>query len=85
MHINESAESIAEEIEHLKDQLKNIDSEISELSHDYHEDELQQFIDHLHEYNEIKDVGQLLLGKLAEVQGTTTAQLYHQFDLNLDD
>ena len=83
--VDESAESIAADIEQLKDQLEKVDSEISELSQDYHEDELQLYIDHLHDYNEIKDVGQLLLGKLAEVQGTTTAQLYHQFDLNLDD
>lgn len=83
--VDESAESIAADIQQLKDQLEKVDSEISELSQDYHEDELQLYIDHLHDYNEIKDVGQLLLGKLAEVQGTTTAQLYHQFDLNLDD
>jgi len=30
----------------------------------YCEEELQEHIDKLHEYNEIKDVGQLLIGKL---------------------
>lgn len=30
----------------------------------YSEEELQAHIDKLHEYNEIKDVGQLLIGKL---------------------
>ena len=30
----------------------------------YSEEELQQHIQKLHEYNEIKDVGQLLIGKL---------------------
>ena len=81
----ESAEGVAADVARLKDQLERVESEIAELSQDYHEEELQQYIDHLHEYNEIKDVGQMLLGKLAEVQGTTTAQLYQQFDLNLDD
>lgn len=30
----------------------------------YNEDELQEHMSFLHEYNEIKDVGQVLLGKL---------------------
>lgn len=30
----------------------------------YCEEELQEHIDKLHEYNEIKDVGQLIIGKL---------------------
>ena len=32
----------------------------------YHEEELQEHIDKLHEYNEIKDIGQLLIGKLGQ-------------------
>jgi hypothetical protein len=41
----------------------------------------------LHEYNEIKDVGQALLGMLAQVrgQGATTKDLYGEFGLELDD
>ena len=34
--------------------------------HRYSEDELQLHIEKLHEYNEIKDVGQLLLGKIGK-------------------
>lgn len=32
-------------------------------------DELEDHISQLHEYNDIKDVGQMLLGKLGEQQG----------------
>lgn len=81
----ETQESIAADIAELREQLKSAESEIAELSEEYSEEELQQYIDHLHEYNEIKDVGQMLLGKLAEVQGTTTAELYQKFGLHLDD
>ena len=81
----ETVEEVARDITQLRQQLENVENEIAELSKDYCEDELQQYIDHLHQYNEMKDVGQLLLGKLAEVQGTTVSELYKQFDLNLDD
>lgn len=51
----------------------------------YSEEELQQHIQKLHEYNEIKDVGQLLIGKLAELNGTTTRAMYQEFGLDLED
>ena len=34
----------------------------------YSEEELQQHIQKLHEYNEIKDIGQLLIGKLGNLK-----------------
>jgi putative heme iron utilization protein len=42
-------------------------------------------IEKLHEYNDIKDAGQTLLGHLAQLEGTTTKQMYHRFGLNLED
>ena len=36
------------------------------LVNSYSEEELQLHIEKLHEYNEIKDVGQLLIGKLGK-------------------
>jgi hypothetical protein len=39
----------------------------------------------LHEYNEIKDVGQMLLGKCAEIEGTTTREMYEKFHVELND
>ncbi|KAJ3166388.1 swi5-like zinc finger protein [Geranomyces variabilis] len=42
-------------------------------------------IKRLHDYNEVKDTGQMLLGKLAEFEGTTTRAMYERFDLGLED
>ena len=39
----------------------------------------------LHGYNEIKDVGQMLMGKLAEMEGGITREMYPRFGLNLED
>lgn len=69
----------------LKKELQSVEEEVAVLSRDYSEEELPLYIERLHEYNEIKDVGQLLLGKLAELQGTTTASLYERFGLDRDD
>ncbi|PFX25679.1 DNA repair protein SWI5 homolog [Stylophora pistillata] len=81
----EDEASLVKEIETLKAKLEILDNEIKDLSEEYSEKELQQQIQMLHEYNEIKDVGQLLLGKLAEIDGTTTRAMYQEFGLDTDD
>lgn len=78
-------EDVARDVLKLKSKLETVQREIKDLSEDYHEDELQVHIDKLHEYNEVKDAGQILLGKIAEVQGTTTAAVYERFGLDLAD
>ena len=79
------SEQLARDVEKLKTQLKEIDGNIEELTAcGCCEDELKLHIDALHEYNEIKDVGQMLLGKIAELEGTTTTALYERFGLELD-
>ncbi|KAK7813650.1 hypothetical protein U0070_000700 [Myodes glareolus] len=47
--------------------------------------ELEDHIALLHEYNDIKDVAQMLLGKLALTRGVTIKELYPDFDLDLSD
>ncbi len=70
--------------ETLKSELAEIAKEISELKESYNVEELDDQIDALHKYNEVKDTGQALLGQLAVVEGVTTAQLYSRYKLNLD-
>lgn len=42
-------------------------------------------IELLHDYNERKDVGQMLLGKIATIEGLRTRDLYPRFGLELQD
>lgn len=82
---NIDGESLRSSVASLREELGQLQEEIDYLSRLYSEEELQHHIDALHEYNEIKDVGQVLLGKMAEIQRTTTTQLYDQFGLSLTD
>ena len=82
---NTSPEQVARDVTKLRAQLEEVEQEIKELSAaGCHEEELKMHIDALHEYNEIKDVGQILLGRIAEIEGTTTTSLYERFGLELD-
>ncbi|NXH12067.1 SWI5 protein, partial [Bucco capensis] len=79
-------EALQYEIEELKQKDLALDQEIAELlSEGYSLEELEQHICLLHEYNDIKDAGQMLLGKLAVIRGVTTKQLYPEYDLELSD
>eukprot|EP00066_Takifugu_rubripes_P009665 XP_003976842.1 PREDICTED: DNA repair protein SWI5 homolog [Takifugu rubripes] len=76
----------AEEMEELERRREQLDAEITQLEAEgYNEKELEHHINMLHEYNDIKDIGQALLGRIAALRGTTTRDLYSHFGLELDD
>ncbi|KAI8325311.1 Swi5-domain-containing protein [Martensiomyces pterosporus] len=44
-----------------------------------------EHIDRLHRYNDIKDAGQILFGKLAELKGKTVKDVYEEYSVDLGD
>ncbi|XP_019727549.1 DNA repair protein SWI5 homolog isoform X2 [Hippocampus comes] len=75
-----------EEVAELERRRMQLDAEIAQLEFQgYKVGELDCHIDMLHEYNDIKDIGQSLLGRLAALRGTTTRDLYSHFGLELED
>jgi len=46
---------------------------------------LQLYIEKLHEYNEIKDIAQMVIGRLAIQLETTTRDVYKKFGLSPED
>nr|XP_020461674.1 DNA repair protein SWI5 homolog isoform X2 [Monopterus albus] len=78
--------SPAEEVVQLERRKEQLDTEIAQLEAEgYRVEELDHHIAKLHEYNDIKDIGQSLLGRIAALRGTTTRDLYSHFGLELDD
>nr|XP_056716155.1 DNA repair protein SWI5 homolog [Euleptes europaea] len=79
-------ETLQREIEELKCKDRALDQEIAQLlAEGFSLEELDRHITLLHEYNEIKDTGQMLLGRLAVIRGVTTKELYPEFGLDLID
>ncbi|XP_070532446.1 DNA repair protein SWI5 homolog [Ptychodera flava] len=84
--VEETPETLKQNISHLKAELEALDEEISLLRKEgYVEEELQLHIKKLHEYNELKDTGLMLLGKLGELECVQTKELYPKFGLDLED
>ncbi|XP_076020189.1 DNA repair protein SWI5 homolog [Genypterus blacodes] len=78
--------SMEEEVEELKKRRDQLEAEMAQLDAEgCRVEELEHHIDLLHEYNDIKDIGQMLLGRIAALRGTTTRDLYSHFGLELDD
>lgn len=46
---------------------------------------MKEIMELLHEYNDIKDAAQVVLGALATMRGVTVASLHKEFDLPLKD
>ncbi|KAK3605901.1 hypothetical protein CHS0354_017805 [Potamilus streckersoni] len=84
--ITGSLDDLKCEIAILQQKVKETQKKIKELEEQgYNVEELQQHIDKLHEYNEIKDVGQMVLGRIAAHEGVRTKDKYENYGLNLDD
>ncbi|KAF4082705.1 hypothetical protein AMELA_G00154670 [Ameiurus melas] len=77
---------VDEEIGELQKTLLQLESDITLLeSEGVRVHELDLHINLLHEYNDIKDIAQTLLGRLAGLRSVTTRDLYAQFGMELDD
>jgi len=67
--------------------LSSIEAMIHEL--EKHEEEydkaITEHMERLHDYNSVKDVGQMLMGKLAEIEGEATRDMYKRYGLEETD
>lgn len=74
--------SSEEHLNQLREKEAMLDTEIEALKNEgFKVEELQGHIAALHCYNETKDAAQMVLGKLAEMEGITCAEVHKQYDL----
>lgn len=82
----ENSTTLQQEVAALELKDADLSQQIENLvSQGYKEEELSTYMEGLHAYNEMKDIGQMLLGRLAVQLGVTTRELYSRFELQLDD
>jgi len=72
---NDEEEQILEEIAELEKELNGKDPHVA----------MKEHIDLLHEYNELKDATQGMIGKMANMKDTTITQLHDDYGLTLGD
>lgn len=68
----------------LKEREESLDSEIEELISKGVNINLEPQMKALHDYNEMKDLTQMVLGYLANAEHTTVAELHSRYNLPLD-
>lgn len=79
-------ENLKEELESLKIKETLLDKQILDLEKEgIVESEIQEFIDHLHKYNEIKDSAQIVMGRLAELHMITLKEIHLKFGAPTED
>jgi len=75
------------ELARLRSLAEALDQQIARYSRDEQEydREIKEHMERVHEYNEVKDVAQALMGRLATIEGVLTRDLYKRYELGLDD
>lgn len=72
-----------QELKLLLEKEKQIDSEIEQLEDEgYKVEELQDLIAKLHLYNDLKDTAQMIMGRLAEIDCLSIAEMHIKYKVN---
>lgn len=74
--------SLVEEYQALAERESSLDHDISILSTASTPSDVKIVMDLLHRFNEVKDATQIVLGRLASVEGKTLQQMHERFGLN---
>lgn len=75
-----------DQLAQLHKQEAELDEEITSLKNSgYKTEELQRHIEDLHRYSEIKDAAQLVMGRLAELEGVTIKDMHEKYGVPVTD
>ena len=68
----------------LQSQLEELEEKIAAYN-DVSVESVDSYLDLIHQYNEMKDTGQALIGHLARLQGVSTKQIYKEHFPEMED
>ena len=75
-------ETPEDQLADLTKQEANLDEEIAALKDSgFQVEELQDHIENLHRYNEVKDAAQIVLGRLAELEQVTLKEMHQKYQV----
>lgn len=74
---------LTEPIEIVEDRYYRLENErlIDLLGIENVDDELKLFIENMNVYNEVKDIAQSMMGKIAELRGITNKEVHEEMDV----
>lgn len=75
------------ELATLRSRLQELDAQIAQHApkETAYNKEIGEHMERVHDYHELKDVAQALMGRLATIEGVLTRDLYKRYDLDLED
>ena len=68
----------------LQEQIDSVDKKLDEYK-EISQSDVDDYMNLIHEYNEIKDLGQSLVGRYARLQGKSTSEIYDEHFSELKD
>ncbi|KAJ1855923.1 swi5-like zinc finger protein [Coemansia sp. RSA 1722] len=89
--VDERTKELEAAIRALKDEVAKVQkerdsaAELSGLTSEQARRATDAHITRLHRYNDIKDAGQILFGKLAELRGKTVKEMYKEYGVETSD
>ncbi|KAJ1916102.1 swi5-like zinc finger protein [Mycoemilia scoparia] len=84
VNVRESIAKLEEDLEKAKEEHKRLLSKWGK-SMDEATKKDGKHIEQMHQYNQFKDIAQMLFGKLAELQSKTVKEVYKDFDIDIED
>eukprot|EP00003_Mantamonas_plastica_P020040 TRINITY_DN32451_c0_g1_i1.p1 TRINITY_DN32451_c0_g1~~TRINITY_DN32451_c0_g1_i1.p1 ORF type:complete len:242 (+),score=67.96 TRINITY_DN32451_c0_g1_i1:247-972(+) len=82
-----SQQSENQDLQELKTQYESVRKQVEEFKGLVYDESsvIQDHIEKLHRYNELKDTAVMLMGRIAESEGKTTHEMYDKYGLSFDD
>jgi len=69
----------------LQAEIQRLNQELLQSNTQEYDKEIVLHMNRLHDYNDLKDTAQMLMGQLAVIEGVLTRDLYKRYHLDLED